>query len=186
MELNTLNNIIKYIFLIGIIATLVYIVFYMRRINTGGWSITENDGTLSFTSPNNTMVFRISEKDNSIIVKDHTIKSTPTDLEFIDKSNNKISSINGRDLTIGRLTISDTLDNERPELRGVKFKNNTLQKDISYISDFGMFWPQQNMYLKIDHGPRSPQFQLHDLTNRKIVFQAPDRVSGDIEIRSYY
>lgn len=187
MEVNTLNNIVKYIFIIGIIGVLIYIVFYMRKINTNNWIIEGSDDKLTFTSPKKTMMFSISEKDNGIIVKNHLIKSSSDNLEFIDSSNNSISSLNKKEFRLGGVAITDSTDNPNSDIRGVHFSNTRINKPIVYISDHGLLWPEQNMLLKSDHGPKNPQFQVHDLTNSKIVLAAPSSVqeSNDI-VRSYY
>jgi len=39
MQLGTLDSISKYVFAIAVIAVLAYIVYKMRRVNVGNWTI---------------------------------------------------------------------------------------------------------------------------------------------------
>lgn len=140
MQIGTLDSVSKYVFAAIVIAILVYIVFKMRRVNIGNWTIDgSSDDVLKFVSPKKEVIFTVQQGNQGVTVKDYLIKGDNTGLQFFNTDLKQMARFREKEMYLGDMAIINKEEGGNSKFIAYDIKNNRMlleapQSQLQYKS----------------------------------------------------
>lgn len=173
MQVGTFQTIAKYVFAAAVIGILVYIVVYVRRINTGNWVIDgSDDDVLKFISPKKDVIFTVQQGNQGVTVRNYLIKGDDHGLQFFSPKFERMSRMREKQLDVGDIAIVDR-NGPLADNSGVLFVDLKRGVGLANINERVLHWPNAQMLTKAESVNGNPVFQVIDTKNQRMVLQAP-------------
>lgn len=127
MQLGTLDSISKYVFAIAVIAILAYIVFKMRRVNVGNWTIDgSSDDVLKFVSPAKDVIFTVQQGNQGVTVKNYLIKGDDYGLQFFNPNLKPMARFREKEMYLGDMVVANKDESGNATFVAYDVKNNRM------------------------------------------------------------